>query len=111
MTVDGVQSETRYGPQPYEGILSVVCDAFHCAPDVAERQSWRTVKAILDYRLAEAAVRAFNDADAGMETMKQCPQFAQILAEMQRAAGDDGATEEAMRAEMSARGRESDSGE
>lgn len=41
-------------------MLSIVCEAFTCLPDEAERQDWRTVKAILDYRTAQAAKQQHN---------------------------------------------------
>jgi hypothetical protein len=37
----------------------VVCEAFGCTPDVAERQDWHVVNSILRYRAAKAAHHAF----------------------------------------------------
>ena len=41
-------------------MVSIVCEAFGCPPDVALRQDWRLVKGILEYRLAESAKRQHN---------------------------------------------------
>ena len=46
------------GPQPPEGLLSDVCEAFTCTPDIARQQDYDTVMQILEYRMAREAVRA-----------------------------------------------------
>ena len=53
----------RYGPLPYSGLLSTVCEAFECAPDVAERQDYETVRDVLEYRAAREAVRVLRSDD------------------------------------------------
>ncbi len=57
--------DVRWGTQPYEGILSVICESFHCLPDEAERQNWQEIQAILDYRMAATAVDASNRLQGG----------------------------------------------
>ena len=42
-------------------MLSIVCEAFNCTPDVAMQQNPRLIKNIMDYRLADATVSQFND--------------------------------------------------
>ncbi len=75
-------SEHRKGPQPYEDILSVVCEAFHCLPSQAEQESWPLVSSILDCRLAHWAVETMNDRAGGMATMGRNPQLMEMLRDM-----------------------------
>jgi hypothetical protein len=82
--VDGV-GEVKRGPQPYEGIVSVVCEAFGIAPLEAERQDWGLVKAILDYRNAKWAVESFNDLEHGQAIMQRNPHLMELLRDMVRA--------------------------
>jgi hypothetical protein len=71
------------GPQPPEGILSIVCDAFGCTPDVARRQDWDDVKSILDYRLAVAAKDQHN-----RKVEEMTPEMVRIWKEMIEAANE-----------------------
>lgn len=49
-----------------EGIISVVCEAFGCTPDVAVKQDMALVRKILDVRMMEAARSQHNQDAAGM---------------------------------------------
>lgn len=83
--VDGVESDVRWGPQPYEGYLSVVCEAFGCTPDIAERQHQPTVHRILEYRAARQAVDLFNGSPETRKILSQRPELQQLLIDMHRA--------------------------
>ena len=48
------------GHQPDESIISIVCEAFGCTPDVAMRQDLALVRRILDYRMIESAKGQHN---------------------------------------------------
>lgn len=41
--------------------MSIVCDAFHCTPDIAERQDLHKVMSILEYRVLADAARLHNE--------------------------------------------------
>ena len=58
------------GPQPVEAMISTVCHAFQCPPDVSLRQDFALVVAILDYRTAMAAKEQHN-SDATKMTEDQ----------------------------------------
>jgi hypothetical protein len=83
--------------------VSGICEAFGCAPDVAERQNWQTVKAILEYRAAKAAVDMVNQGNSGMEELAKHPSLGNLLVEMHRAQGTE-TTVEAIMADMQGRG-------
>ena len=51
----------KHGPQPYEAVISTICEAFGCLPDEAERQNWSLVKSILEYRSARDTLRIERD--------------------------------------------------
>ena len=55
---------------PDEGLVSTVCEAFNCTPDVALKQDFKLVRAILDYRMAESSKRVFN-SDASKMSPEQ----------------------------------------
>ena len=65
------------GHQPYEGMLSEICKAFNCTPDVAERQDLRQVMAIMDYRMAESAKDQHNQ-----DASKMTPPMTKLWVEM-----------------------------
>lgn len=57
---------------------------------MAERQNWRTVQAILDFRNARHAIDLFNGGSKGREELAKYPDLNALLLEMSRAqAGDD----------------------
>lgn len=85
----------RWGPQPYEGFLSAVCESFGCTPEDAERQDSVLVRAILDYRNARWAVDAFNDRQHGAATMQRNPHLGNLLVEMLKAQSGAGDAEAA----------------
>jgi len=49
------------GQQPIEAILSVVCEAFNCTPDVAMRQDMVLVARILEARMLDNAKTQHNE--------------------------------------------------
>ncbi len=75
------------GPQPYEGILSAVCEAFGCPPDVAARQDPALVRAVLDYRNAHTARDLYDAPDKAraFATLARNPELSLLLARMRRA--------------------------
>ncbi len=76
----------RWGPQPYEALVSEVCSAFGCTPREAERQDIQMVRAVLDYRNAKAAVEMFNSQEGRKELAKHAA-LGDLLLEMHRAHG------------------------
>lgn len=62
---------------------------FNCPPDVALRQDWPTVRAIIDYRNATEALEAANDTKHGVKRLQQAPHLAALLLEMHRAQNAD----------------------
>ena len=64
--------------------MSAICESFDTVPDVAQRQNWRLVRAILDYRNAEAAVHKFNGPN-GAEALAASPGLSRVLLAMHRA--------------------------
>ena len=58
------------GPQPIESVISVVCEAFHCTPDIAVKQDMTLVRKILDVRMIEGA-KAQHNADVEKMTEEQ----------------------------------------
>ena len=73
-------------------MVSHVCEAFNCTPDVAERQDWALVQAILDYRAARLAVDLMNDGSRGYEQLVKRPELQDILLRMHRAQQGDQVT-------------------
>ncbi len=65
--------------------MSDVCEVFSCPPDVALRQDWHLVQAILEERAARRAVDLFNQGGEGFEALKQSPGLQEVLLEMHRA--------------------------
>lgn len=96
----------QWGPQPYEGILSEVCSAFGCPPDVAGRQDWALVQAILDYRQAREAIALFNRGRSGVEEMGRRPEMQEMLLRLVKAQEGEGATLEHAMAKMEAQAEE-----
>jgi hypothetical protein len=54
------------GHQPIESLISNVCEAFTCTPDVAVEQDMAMVRRILDYRLLAAAKSQHNEDSTKM---------------------------------------------
>lgn len=67
--------------------MSEVCEAFGCPPDVAERQNYGLVSAILDYRAAMRAREVFNQPNKrqAFDQLRANPRLLEILALMRRA--------------------------
>lgn len=55
---------------------------------MAERQDWRLVGAIFDYRNARTAIDMLNGGDKGYEQLAKQPHLQQLLLELVRAQGD-----------------------
>tara|TARA_Y100000310_G_scaffold284469_1_gene307248 strand:+ start:659 stop:862 length:204 start_codon:yes stop_codon:yes gene_type:complete len=53
-----------------DSLISVVCEAFNCTPDVAMTQDMALVRRILDVRMMEAA-KAQHNQDASKMTEAQ----------------------------------------
>ena len=77
--------ELRFGPQPFEGTVSDVCEAFGCTPDVALRQDARLVNQILEYRSVKAALRLANGGDKGNAELQKHPELLELLRTIDRA--------------------------
>ena len=58
------------GQQPYESIISAICEAFTCTPDVALVQDLALCRRIFDSRTLEAA-KAQHNEDATKMTAHQ----------------------------------------
>ena len=54
------------GHQPDDSLISIVCEAFNCPPDVAMRQDMRLVRRILEVRIMESAKAQHNEDAAKM---------------------------------------------
>jgi len=63
----------------------VICAAFDCPPDVAERQDWPKVEAILEYRTAEAAVALVNQGGEALKALGANPAMGNLLVELHAA--------------------------
>lgn len=81
-----------WGPQPPEALLSEICEAFGCTPDVAADQDYEEVMAILDYRNARTALTLFRmkDRKAAFERLAAEPELSKLIGRMQRAQLDQG---------------------
>tara|TARA_R110000744_G_scaffold191924_2_gene311095 strand:- start:90 stop:290 length:201 start_codon:yes stop_codon:yes gene_type:complete len=42
-------------------VISVICEAFSCTPDIAVQQNPRMVRSVLEYRMAEQSIGQFNE--------------------------------------------------
>lgn len=87
-----------------------MCVAFGCTPDVALRQDWALVQAILDYRTAKAAIDLFNGGKEGAEELLKHPEMGAILVDMYRAQVDEDVTVAQMMATRQETETETDSG-
>jgi hypothetical protein len=77
----------QWGPQPYEALVSEVCDAFTTVPDVAERQPAQVVRAVLDYRNAKYALSLLEQGTAGFEQLSKNAGLQLLLLDLLRAQG------------------------
>ena len=66
------------GQQPYASIISVVCEAFNCTPDLAVKQDMVLVREILDTRLAETA-KAQHNSDVEKMTEDQTKLWLELM--------------------------------
>jgi len=83
----------RWGPQPYEGRLSVLLQEFPAyTVEALEAADWPTLEAILDYRRGLHAIRLFNDGDRGFEQLQKRPDLLDLLLEMGRSQGGPATT-------------------
>lgn len=74
-----------YGPQPYEALVSEVCTTFGCVPSVAVQEDVALVRAVIDYRNAQAARDWLNEGEKGFEELAKHPQVLSLLLDMTRA--------------------------
>lgn len=68
-------------------MLSDICAAFGCTPDVAERQDMYLLEQIGEYRAATQAVEVFRAKDRkwAFETLANAPALTRMLGMMNRA--------------------------
>lgn len=74
----------------------MVCQAFNCPPDVAERQELPLVVGVLDARAAREALRLFNDGKRGAAELGKRPDLQRLLLDLVRAQGATNATWESV---------------
>lgn len=99
----------RWGPQPYEGRLSVLLQEFPgYTVESLERADWLALEAILDYRRAQEAIRLFNGGAAGFEELSKREDLTGILLELGRAQAGPGVQLDQMLAAKRAEWREED---
>lgn len=87
---DGKPGTVQFGPQPYEGRISVICEAFGCTPAAAEEQDPALVDAVLDYRHALIAKRLWSATTAkeqgrNFEILAENTHLLVLLGRMRRA--------------------------
>lgn len=85
----------RWGPQPPEGVLSVLLQEFpsYTVSELLE-EDWLILEQILDYRRARYAVELFNGGERGFEQLQQRADLLELLLEMGRAQGGPATTVE-----------------
>jgi len=99
----------RKGPQPIEGIESVLLQEFPSYTLEALRAAdWLALERILDYRRAQAAIDLFNDGSKGLAALRERPDLTAILLEMGRAQAGAGLTLDHMLAVKAAERDEDD---
>lgn len=78
----------RWGPQPPEGVLSVLLQEFpsYTVSELLE-EDWLILEQILDYRRARYAVELFNGGERGFEQLQQRPDLLDLLLELGQAQG------------------------
>lgn len=83
----------RWGPQPAEGVLSVLLQEFP-AYTVSEllREDWLILERILDYRRARLAIDLFNGGQRGRAELAERDDLMALLLDMGRAQNGDGYT-------------------
>ncbi len=74
------------GPQPPEGVLSVLLQEFPgYTLEGLLAADYRALISILDYRRAQVAIDLFNGGRHGIEQLQKRPDLCEILLEMGRA--------------------------
>lgn len=83
----------RWGPQPPEGVLSVLLQEFpsYRVGDLLA-EDWLVLEQILDYRRARYAVELFNGGERGFEQLQQRPDLLDLLLELGQAQGGPATT-------------------
>jgi hypothetical protein len=73
-------------------MVSEICAAFGCTPDVAVQQDFALVAAIFDYRKAQAAMGLFRmkDRAAAFDALQRSPELANMMIRMRRAQAGPG---------------------
>jgi len=83
----------RWGPQPPEGVLSVLLQEFPAyTVSGLLREDWLTLERILDYRRARLAIDLFNGGQRGQAELAERDDLMGLLLEMGRAQNGDGYT-------------------
>lgn len=62
----------------------MICREFGCPPDVAQRQDWPTVLAVLEFRALEQAIDLMGQR-GGMAELEKRPELVALLLETHRA--------------------------
>jgi hypothetical protein len=65
-------------------VISIICEAFSCTPDVAMQQNPQMVREVLEYRMAEATVEQFND-----DASKMTPEMVKMMKVLQENLEED----------------------
>lgn len=83
----------RWGPQPPEGVLSVLLQEFPAyTVETLEAADWLKLERILDYRRAQYAVELFNGGERGFEQLQKRHDLLDLLLELGRAQGGPATT-------------------
>lgn len=78
----------KFGPQPYEGIESVLLQEFPAyTRETLADADWLGLERILDYRRASTAIELFNSGEKGFEVLSKRPDLMTMLLDMARAQG------------------------
>lgn len=83
----------RWGPQPPEGVLSLLLQEFPAyTVETLEAADWLKLERILDYRRAQYAVELFNGGERGFEQLQKRHDLLDLLLELGRAQGGPATT-------------------
>ena len=70
--------------QPQESVISIICEAFSCTPDIALQQNPQIVREVLEYRMAQATVEQFND-----DASKMTPEMVEMMKRLQESLNEE----------------------
>jgi hypothetical protein len=63
----------------------MICQAFSCVPSVAEREDLAKVRAVLEWRMAEAGIAMANRGQDGLKELAANPAIGTLLLELHMA--------------------------